>query len=144
MAISLGSSSKAANKKGFTLIELLVVIVIIGILSAIIIPRITNRIGEAKIKATKVQLKNLQGALEQYYVDTGMYPTTAQGLQALVEKPTIPPIPDNWHQELDKVPTDGWGHKFYYISPAPNHPYDLFAKTPNGKKIDVWTMHLKK
>ena len=131
-------------KKGFSLIELLVVIVIIGVLAAVIIPRFTNRISEAKLKATKVQLKNLPGALEQYYIDTGSYPTTSQGLKALVSKPTIPPIPHGWHKELDRLPTDGWGHTFYYISPAPNHPYDLFAKTPDGKKIDVWTMHLKK
>ncbi len=138
------------KRDGFTLIELLVVIVILGLLAAIIVPKLTNRIGEAKYKTTEIQMKNIEGALKQYYIDTGMYPTTEQGLKALVEKPTIPPIPENWKQELDKVPTDGWGHPFLYVSPDPDgeHPFDLKSAGPDGKfgtkdDIDIWKMKLK-
>jgi len=127
MLISSNSSLKELYKKGFTLIELLVVIVIIGILSAIIIPRITNRIGEAKIKATKVQLKNLQGALEQYLYIYWHVPYNSTRASSFGRKAYDTANPRQLASRLDKVPTDGWGHKFYYISPAPNHPYDLFC-----------------
>jgi general secretion pathway protein G len=80
-------------RKAFTLIELLVVIVILGILTAIVVPRITGGVDQAKIEATKVQMKAIKDALEQYKLDNGFYPTTEQGLKALVEKPNTPPVP---------------------------------------------------
>ncbi|ADC89162.1 general secretion pathway protein G [Thermocrinis albus DSM 14484] len=131
------------DKRGFTLIEVLVVIVVLGILAAIIVPRITGRLDEAKIEATKVQMKAIRDALEQYRLDNGFYPTTEQGLRALVEKPTVPPIPPRWRQYMEKVPKDAWGRDFVYISPGVNHPYELRSVGPDGKEdtqddIDAW------
>ncbi|MCX7760989.1 MAG: type II secretion system major pseudopilin GspG [Hydrogenothermaceae bacterium] len=131
------------KERGFTLIELLVVIIILGLLAALIVPRITGRVDEAKIETTKVQLKALKDALEQYKLDNGNYPTTQQGLKALVEKPTTPPIPNRWRQYLDKLPKDGWDEDFIYISPAPNRPYDIRSKGPDKTEgteddISVW------
>ncbi len=99
-------------RKGFTLIEVLVVIVILGLLAALIVPRITSRVDEARVETTKMQMKAIRDALEQYKLDNGFYPTTEQGIKALVEKPTTPPVPPRWRQYLDKLPKDAWGHDF--------------------------------
>lgn len=131
------------RKRGFTLIELLVVIIILGLLAALVVPKITGRVDEAKVETTKVQLKAIKDALEQYKLDNGMYPTTQQGLKALVEKPTTPPAPPRWRQYLDKLPKDGWDNDFIYISPAPNKPYELKSAGPDRIEgtqddISVW------
>ena len=131
------------GNKGFTLLELLVVIVILSLIAALVIPKITGRVDEAKIKTTKVQLKELKRALEMYKLDNGMYPTTEQGLKALVEKPKTPPEPKKWKKYLDSVPKDGWGNDFVYISPAEKHPFELKSKGPDGElgtddDISVW------
>ncbi|WP_029522762.1 type II secretion system major pseudopilin GspG [Persephonella sp. KM09-Lau-8] len=131
------------GKRGFTLLELLVVIVILSLIAALVIPRITGRVDEAKIETTKVQLKELKRALEMYKLDNGMYPTTEQGLKALVEKPKTPPEPKKWKKYLDSVPKDGWGNDFVYISPAEKHPFELKSKGPDGElgtedDISVW------
>jgi general secretion pathway protein G len=132
-------------RKAFTLIELLVVIVILGILAAIVVPRITGRVDQAKIEATKVQMKAIKDALEQYKLDNGFYPTTEQGLKALVEKSNTPPVPTRWRQYLDKVPKDAWDHDFIYVSPGVNRPFELRSMGPDGKEgteddIDVWNL----
>ena len=132
-------------KKGFTLIELLVVIVILGILAAIVVPRITGRVDEAKIEATKVQMKAIKDSLEQYKLDNGNYPTTEQGLRALVEKPNTPPVPTRWRQYLDKLPKDAWENDFIYISPGVQRPFELRSLGPDRREgteddIDVWNL----
>jgi len=132
-------------KKGFTLIELLVVIVILGILAAIVVPRITGRVDEAKIEATKVQMKAIKDSLEQYKLDNGNYPTTEQGLRALVEKPNTPPVPTRWRQYLDKLPKDAWDNDFIYVSPGIQRPFELRSLGPDGREgteddIDVWNL----
>jgi len=134
------------RKKGFTLIELLVVIIILGLLAGIVIPRVVRHIDEARIQSTRVQLKALKAALEEYRIDNGFYPTTEQGLKALVEKPDTPPIPKHWHKYMDELPKDGWGNDFVYICPGINgHPYELFSKGPDGIEgtkddISVWNL----
>jgi len=131
------------TNKGFTLLELLVVIVILSLLAALVIPKLTGRVDEAKIDTAKIQLKELKRALEMYRLDNGTYPTTEQGLKALVEKPQTPPVPKKWHQYLDSLPKDPWGNDYVYIYPAEKHPYELKSKGPDGElgtedDISVW------
>lgn len=131
------------NKDGFTLVEVLIVITILGLIAALVIPRITGRLDEAKIETTKIQMKAIKDALEQYKLDNGIYPTTEQGLKALVEKPDIPPVPNHWRQYLDKIPKDAWGRDFIYLSPGINRPFVLRSLGPDGKEdtdddLDVW------
>ena len=134
------------SDSGFTLIELLVVIIILGLLAGIIIPRVVGRVDQARMESTRIQLKALKGALEQFRMDNGFYPTTEQGLKALVEKPEVPPIPKRWHQYLDELPRDGWGNEFVYLSPGQSgRPYELFSLGPDGIEgtdddLSVWNL----
>ncbi len=124
------------DSRGFTLIELMVVIVILGILAAIIAPRIVGRSDEARVAEAKVQIKNFETALKLYKLDNGMYPTTEQGLEALVEKPTVGTIPKNWRKggylESKKVPLDPWGNPYIYVSPGLHGDYDIISYGADG------------
>ncbi|HAO94285.1 MAG: type II secretion system protein GspG [Deltaproteobacteria bacterium GWB2_55_19] len=123
---------------GFTLIELLVVIAILGILAAIIAPKVIGRADEAKVTEAKVQIRNLETALKMYKLDNGAYPSTEQGIAALVEKPATGIVPKNWRQggylEKKKVPTDPWGNQFVYVSPGLNDDYDIISYGADGAK----------
>src|SRR5271169_2744632 len=108
------------TSRGFTLIEVMVVIVIIGILAALIVPKIMGRPDEARIIAAKQDIGSILQALKLYKLDNMRYPTTEQGLQALVKKPTITPIPDNWKGNgyLERLPKDPWGNPYQYLQPG--------------------------
>ena len=124
-----------ASCDGFTLIELLVVILILSLLVAIVAPRILGRTDEARKTAAQVQIKQLEGALNLFRLDNGFYPTTEQGLEALVTKPTISPIPSKWREGgyLPKVPQDPWGKNFVYLSPGTHGEYDLVCYGADGE-----------
>jgi len=137
---------------GFTLIELMVVIVILGILAAIIVPNIISRTDEAKVTEVKVQINNLETALKLYKLDNGQYPSTEQGIEALVEKPSTGIIPKNWREggylEKRRVPLDPWGNRYAYISPGLHSDYDIISYGADGikggekfdKDIENWNL----
>jgi general secretion pathway protein G len=120
---------------GFTLIELLVVILILSLLVAIVAPRILGRTDEARRTAAQVQIKQLEGALNLFRLDNGFYPTTEQGLEALVTKPTISPTPLKWREGgyIQKIPEDPWGKPFVYLSPGTHGEFDLVSYGADGE-----------
>ena len=125
------------NEKGFTLIELMVVIVILGILAGLIVPRIMGRPDEARRAKARIQIESLETALKLYKLDNGNYPSTEQGLNALVEPPTIGTAVKNWRQggylEKGKVPKDPWDNDFIYISPGAHGDFDLISRGADGE-----------
>ena len=129
-------SNTAAHRRGFTLIELMVVIVILGILAGLIVPRIMGRPEQAKKLKARMQIESISTALKLYKLDNGSYPTTEQGLQALVEPPATGNIPKNWRKggylEKGKVPKDPWGNDFIYLSPGIHDDFDLLAYGADG------------
>ncbi len=141
------------NKRGFTLIEIMVVIVILALLAALVGPKILGRTDDAKIQTTKTQIRSLESALKLYKLDNGVYPTTEQGLNALVAKPTVGVAPKNYKEggylESKQVPKDGWGNDYIYVSPGENGDYDLCSygadgvKGGEGKNADICSWDLK-
>jgi general secretion pathway protein G len=135
------------NRAGFTLIEIMVVIVILAMLAALVGPRLMGRSDDAKITDARVQIKNMETALKLYKLDNGVYPTTEQGLVALVSKPTVGVIPKSYKEggylEGKKVPKDPWQGDYLYVSPGEHGDYDLFsygadgAKGGEGKNADI-------
>jgi general secretion pathway protein G len=118
------------------MIELMVVIVILGILAAIIAPRLVGRTDEARITKARVDITNLETALKLYKLDNGVYPGTEQGLQALVEAPETGTAPRNWREggylEKNRVPKDPWGNEFVYLSPGVYGDFDLSSYGADG------------
>jgi general secretion pathway protein G len=141
------------NTKGFTLIEIMVVIVILALLAALVGPKLMGRTDDAKITDARVQIKNIETALKLYKLDSGTYPTTEQGLDALVTKPTVGVIPkgykDEGYLESKKIPKDPWGNDYLYVSPGEHGDYDLFsygfdgAKGGEGKNADITSWDTK-
>lgn len=127
---------RARGTAGFTLIEILVVIVVIAILATLVAPNVFQHVGTAKTTTAKSQIEMLQSALDAYRLDTGAYPTTQQGLQALMELPTMDP-PTNWHGPYLRkaVPADPWGHAYVFLSPGEVNPkgFDLMSYGADGK-----------
>ncbi len=118
--------------RGFTLIEILVVITIIGILAVLIVPKVMGRPDEARVVAARQGISAIQQALRMYKMDNMRYPTTEQGLQALVAKPAIAPVPTNWKGYLDSLPKDPWGHPYQYLQPGLHGEVDIFSYGSDG------------
>ncbi len=122
---------------GFTLIEIMVVLFILTLLVALVAPKIIGRTDDARIADAKLQIKNFETALHLYKIDNGMYPTTEQGLDALVEPPTIPPLPTHYKEggylEKKKIPLDPWGNPYIYASPGLHGDYDIICYGADGK-----------
>lgn len=128
----------AKNVRGFTLIEIIVVVMIIGLLAAMIVPQVVGRADEARVQTTEQNIAALHQALRMYRLDNFVYPTTEQGLNALVSKPTIAPLPKNYRPEgyISKLPKDAWGNPFVYIIPGNHGEFDLYSLGADGKIDD--------
>ena len=120
---------------GFTFIEIMVVVAILAILAALVVPRIMGRTDDAKRTATKVQIRNIEGALQLYKLDNGVYPSTEQGLKALVEKPSVGVIPKKWKigGYIPKLPEDPWANPYKYLSPSQKGDYELISLGTDGE-----------
>ncbi|MDY6855347.1 MAG: type II secretion system major pseudopilin GspG [Thermodesulfobacteriota bacterium] len=141
------------DESGFTLIELMVVLVILGILAVVTMPRIVGSPEEARKVKAKLEIQSIEQALKLYYIDNGTYPSTEQGLLALIKEPEVEPLARNWREggylEKGKVPKDPWGSPYVYLSPGVNSKeYDLESYGADGEDggeekyadIESWNM----
>jgi len=126
------------NKKGFTLLEIIVVVFILSLLAAIVAPKIIGRTDDARIAEAKIQIKNFETALKLFKLDNAFYPSTEQGLAALIEKPVTGQVPERYREggylEQRKVPADPWGNPYIYISPGVYGDFDLISYGADGKE----------
>ncbi|MYM29007.1 type II secretion system protein G (GspG) [Duganella sacchari] len=122
-------------QRGFTLIEIMVVVVIMGVLAALVVPKLLSRTGESKIAAAKVDIATIMQSLKLYKLDNQRYPTTEQGLQSLLEKPTSGPAANGWKTGgyLEKMPKDPWGNPYQYLSPGIKGEIDVFSYGADGQ-----------
>ena len=118
---------------GFTLIELMVVLVIIGVLAALIVPNVLDRADDARVMAARTDVNNLSQALKLYKLDNQRLPSTEQGLQALIVKPSAAPVPANWKAYLDKLPNDPWGRPYQYLNPGVKGEVDVMSLGADGQ-----------
>ena len=130
-------SGKKLDAHGFTLIELMVVLVILGVLASLIVPRIMSRPEEARRIKARVDIQSLETAVKLYNLDNGNYPTTEQGLQALIEPPATGTLPKNWREggylEKGKIPEDPWGNEYVYLSPGSHGDFDIISYGSDGE-----------
>ncbi|WP_051640875.1 type II secretion system major pseudopilin GspG [Thiomicrorhabdus sp. Milos-T2] len=126
------SRSSSKDQQGFTLIELMVVVVILAVLAGLVVPNLMDKPDEARIVKAKQDISAVSSALKLYKLDNFSYPTTDQGLEALVTQPTDEPVPKNWKSLLDTVPVDPWGNPYLYLSPGEHGAFDLFTYGADG------------
>ena len=129
----LASRATRATRRGFTLIELMVVLVIIGVLAALIVPNVLDRTDDARATAARTDVNNLVQALKLYKLDNQRYPTAEQGLQALIARPSAPPVPANWRPYLEKLPSDPWGQPYQYLNPGVRGEIDVMSFGADGR-----------
>ena len=137
------NSNKKHSERGFTLIEIMVVIIILGILASYVAVKVTGQTEEAKRTQAKVQIETFRTALDLYKLDNGSYPTTEQGLQALVSAPTVGKLPRKWREGgyIGKIPKDPWANDYVYLSPGIHENFDIIAygddNEPGGEGKDA-------
>ena len=124
------------NEKGFSFIELMVVVIILGILASVIVPRYMGRTDEAKTVKAKIDIAAIETSLKLYRLDNGTYPSTEQGLAALIERPTTEPAAPNWNEpgylEKKVIPKDPWSREYLYLSPGVHGEYDILSYGADG------------
>ena len=130
------------RQAGFTLIEIMVVVIIIGILAAIVAPNVIGRVDDAQITKAQAEIRNIESALKFYRLDNFQYPTSEQGLEALVTRPNDPSV-RNWKTGgyLDRLPKDPWGNDYQYLNPGNNGEIDIYSLgrdgRPGGEGLDA-------
>lgn len=127
-----GRTPDSRRMLGFTLIEVMVVIVILGVLAALVVPRVMNRPDEARVVAARQDIASIMQALKLYRLDNQRYPSTEQGLQALVSRPASGPAAANWKAYLDRLPVDPWGKPYQYLNPGLKGEIDVFSFGADG------------
>lgn len=129
-------NTSTSGQSGFTLIEIMVVVVILGILAALVVPQIMSRPDQAKVTVARGDIKAVAAALDMYKLDNHAYPSTQQGLEALVEKPSGNPPAKNWNREgyLKRLPVDPWGTVYQYLAPGTKGAFDLYSLGADGKQ----------
>lgn len=138
-------TNRPSNMRGFTLIEVMVVVVILGILAAILVPKVMDRPDQARITKANQDIRALEAALSLYKLDNYVYPTTDQGLEALIEKPTSPE-PPNWKEGgyVDRLPLDPWKQPYQFLSPGTHGSIDIYSlgpdQQPSDDDIGNWTL----
>ncbi|HTD02346.1 type II secretion system major pseudopilin GspG [Undibacterium sp.] len=130
-----GRALSSRLSRGFTLVEIMVVVVIIGIMAALVVPKLMGRTDDARIAAAKSDIATLMNALKLYKLDNSRYPTTEQGLQALVTKPTSGPAANGWKSGgyIEKLPKDPWGNPYQYLSPGIRSEVEVFSYGADGQ-----------
>ncbi len=135
-----------SRRSGFTLVEIMVVVVIMAILAAIVVPRILTRPEQARLVKAKQDIQTIENAMDLYKLDNGFYPSTEQGIAALVTKPTSDPVPANWAGYLKQAPMDPWGKPYQYLNPGQHGEIDIFSfgpssgKAANNAEIGNWNI----
>ena len=130
-------SARRAGEDGFTLVEMLVVITIIGLIMALVGPRVLNYLSESKVKAARIQIESFSSALDLYYLDNGRYPTSSEGLPALVQRPANASSWNGPYLKTGAVPADPWGRPYVYRSPADHAPYEIASYGSSGQQGDT-------
>jgi general secretion pathway protein G len=127
-------TGRLRDRSGFTLIEIMVVIVILGLLAALVVPKLIGRTEEAKKTQAQVQIRNIEQALGLFKLDNGFYPATDQGIEALIKIPDVGRIPKNYRKDgyLDRLPKDPWGNPYVYVSPGTNRDYEISSYGADG------------
>jgi general secretion pathway protein G len=131
----IDSQRKQRRARGFTLVEIMVVVVIIGILGALVVPKLLGRTGESRVTAARVDIATMMQALKLYKLDNQRYPSTEQGLIALTTKPTSGPAANGWKSGgyLEKLPKDPWGNPYQYLSPGIHGEVDIMSLGADGQ-----------
>lgn len=136
--MTFSHSRRNSGQSGFTLIEIMVVVVILGILAAIVVPRVMNRPDVARVVKAKQDIRAIESALNLYRLDNYHYPSTQQGLEALVKKPGSGPSADHWKSGgyIQRLPTDPWGHQYHYLNPGTHgsNQIDIYSLGADGQK----------
>lgn len=123
-----------SRRAGFTLVEMLVVLAIIGSIAGLVGPRVLNYLSESKVKTAQIQMENIASALDLFYLDAGRYPSSEEGLNALVQRPAGTSSWNGPYLKTSNVPKDPWGHAFLYRAPGQNGPYDVGSLGPEGRE----------
>ena len=128
------TGARCGGREGFTLLELMVVIVILGLLAALVVPKLIGQSEKAKQTAAQVQIRSIEQALQLFKLDNGFYPATEQGLAALVKAPEVGRIPKNYRTGgyIDRIPNDPWGNAYVYLSPGSHGDYDISSYGADG------------